>query len=811
VGEEVKLTRRRFLQVSGAAGAALAVGAGGKSLRNSLAEAEANSVKDEKWVYSSCLGCVGWCPLKAKVVDGKVVAISGNENSAVTGGKLCPRGLLATQILYDPDRVKQPMKRTNPKKGRGEDPGWVPISWDEALDTVAVKMKELRDNHEPHKMVMFRGRYTKLCASVLYDTFKQVYGTPNAISHSSICAETTKQGLEMGAGQFKYSSYDMERTNYMIVMGASPLESHRPVSRLLRGFGEMRDKTSRAKVVVFDPRMSVTAAKADEWHPINPGTDGALVMGMIHMVLTEGLWEKKFAGDFVVEGDKFITGKTVAEEDFAENWTLGLIKWWNEVVKDFTPEMAAEISGISVDDIKRITRELVDNQPGYILRGRGSESHSFGSYTSYAIMSLNALVGVLDAEGGLMIDPSPKFREDPVAVVDEIAAKYGKMPRIDHRRTARHPKASVVTNNVADAILNKDPYDVKMIFAWHNNFVFSCPNTERWEQALAEVPFTVHATTVASEFTAFADIILPTPTYLEKWSYNTPSAGIGMAEAQLMQPVVEPLYDNKSTTDITYELAKRIGGTVKETFDQYDELFKELGYDLNDPFSKNLTRYRIEELQPWDVWLKAGVWNSGKTYKFKDYEKAFKTESGKWEFISSNLKEHLEKNKLTVEEVRKATGVEATGETFFMPHYQTQRFLGDEQEYPLVFISYKLALTQEGRSNITPWVQELFLVMYKQGWDSVAELNPETAAKLGLKDGDDVIVQSEFGKLKTKVKTFEGIHPGVVAMAYGQGHWSMGRFATGKGVNPNEIKGVDYDCFTGQSCFFNTRVKISKA
>ncbi len=119
-------------------------------------------------------------------------------------------------------------------------------------------------------------------------------------------------------------------------------------------------------------------------------------------------------------------------------------------------------------------------------------------------------------------------------------------------------------------------------------------------------------------------------------------------------------------------------------------------------------------------------------------------------------------------------------------------------------------MSQEGRSNITPWTQELWQVMYGEGWTNFAELNPETAAKLGFREGEEVIVESDYGRITSKVKLFQGLHPGILAMSYGQGHWSMGKFATDRGSNPNDLKGVDYDCFTGMSCFFNTMVRVYK-
>ena len=165
-----KVTRRQFLKTSGAAaGAAMVMSSlnlGALWPAGEVAAEEAAAVGAGQWVASGCNGCVGWCPLRVKVVDGKAVKIAGNPESKWTRGKLCPRGRLNLQILYDPDRVKKPLKRTNPKKGRDQDPGWVEISWEEAIATIAGKLKELRDKGTPERFAFFRGRYDELAAEI---------------------------------------------------------------------------------------------------------------------------------------------------------------------------------------------------------------------------------------------------------------------------------------------------------------------------------------------------------------------------------------------------------------------------------------------------------------------------------------------------------------------------------------------------------------------------------------------------------------------------------------------------------------------
>ena len=185
---DLKLSRRSFMKASATTGAAVAIGAGLKPELHALVEAAGTSKNDVgQWLPATCQGCTSWCSKQVYVVDGRAVKVRGNPNSKVNQGAGCPRSHLSLQQVYDPDRIKTPMKRTNTKKGRNEDPKFVPISWDEALNTVADKIMELRNNNETHKYMLMRGRYSYM-RDVLYDRMTKIIGSPNNISHSSLCA-----------------------------------------------------------------------------------------------------------------------------------------------------------------------------------------------------------------------------------------------------------------------------------------------------------------------------------------------------------------------------------------------------------------------------------------------------------------------------------------------------------------------------------------------------------------------------------------------------------------------------------------------
>lgn len=806
----MRVTRRDFIRTASlAAGAVLF--APQLDLRTLAAAAEARAESASGWVASGCNGCVGWCPLKVRVVEGRAVKVAGNENSAWTRGKLCPRGMLNLQILYDPDRVKAPLKRTNPRKGRDEDPGWVEITWEEALDAIAARLAELRDRGMPERFALFRGRYDTLAADILYSRFAKAYGTPNAISHSALCAETTKSGNWYARGKYAYSAFDFENTNYILSFGVPFLEAHRPTTGMLAAWPRgRREKGTRVKTVVVDPRLSVTATRADEWIPINPGTDGALALGIAHEILTEGLWDRRFVGDFKDRGRRFVVGQAVEEADWEDGYTTGLVAWWNLFLKDFTPEKAAQETSIPVETIKRIAREFATIKPAVTVRGRGSEAWpGNGTYNSFAIYALNGLVGSVEVKGGINHYPSVKYSGEPIPIAQDDAAKAGTgKPRIDEKKTKKFPYADVITNNAADNILKDYPYPIEMALGFWNNFAFSAPGSRRWEEALKKIPFVVHHTTHISEWTMYSDIVLPAKTYLEKWAAGNPAGGANLYSGlTLFQPVVKPLYDTKSEVELAIALGQRLG----EKYPTVKESFEGIGGDFGDTaegYTRTRTQAAWKDLPGgWTEFREKGTVNVG-PHKFK-WE--FDTPSKKFEFYSGTLKGLFDKLKVGDTDLD-GYRIKARGDLVYVPHYQEPIFIGDAGKYPLSLVSYKNMLNQEGRSANAPWAQEMYLnPMYGQGWGNFAEINPETARKYGVAEGDPVIVESEVGQIKATAKLSEGIHPGIVAMCYGQGHWAYGRWAKGIGANPNEITGVMYEHVTGMSAYFNTRVRIQKA
>ncbi|MGC5328973.1 molybdopterin-dependent oxidoreductase [Brevibacillus sp. SYSU BS000544] len=848
------LTRRDFLKISAFTGL-LTAGIQGAPALKTLAETSkqpsAPGAKGE-WKASACQGCTTWCPVQVYVVNGRAIKVRGNPNSKANHGKVCPRAHLALQQMYDPDRVKVPMKRTNPKKGRNEDPKFVPISWEEAFDTIADKMLELRKNDEAHKFLLMRGRYSGV-TDVIYEAMPEIFGSPNHISHSAICAEAEKFGPYYTEHYWDYRDYDLKETRYVLNWSTDPLASNRQVPHAINIWGELLD---RAKVATIDPRLSVTAAKSNEWLPVIPGEDGALAVAIAHVILADGVWYKDFVGDFIKneknpEGKNlFVKGQVVPEDAFEEKYTHGLVKWWNLELKDRTPEWAAERAGIPAEQIYRVARDFANAAPRAISwLSPGSVMQVRGAYTSMAAHSLNALVGSVDNKGGTLRENKAPIGKIPDVehYLDDIAKKKNKV--IDHRGSKElitiakgKVGGGVVTNYVADAILDGKPYDIKVAIGYWNNWVFSCTGAQRWEKAMEKIPFFAHITTNPSEMTQYADIVLPAAHQLfEKYSFVNNKYNKHSYVA-VQQRMVEPIWDVKvDETEMMWMLAEALSKKGFPTlFNYYKHEFKdpetgkqpmngmEFGLYTAKILTKDVWDPSVEKkgdtLKGWDDFLEKGVWNS-KEYSYKKKWEDFGTPTKKFEFYSEELKKVLqsaaEKHQTTVDDIVKSNKYLATGDLAFLPHYEEPFRYGDAAEFPFIFIDHKSRLNREGRSQNCSWYQEFKDVdPGDEAWDDVAKINPVDGKKLGIESGDKIKITSPIGSITVTAKLWEGVRPGTVAKCYGQGHWAYGRVAAldydkkiARGGNNNEILPSDFERFSGATARHGglTRIKIEKA
>jgi anaerobic selenocysteine-containing dehydrogenase len=823
---ETLISRRRFLQATGAAGAA---GLGGSMLPGlttlSEAKAEAAAASGDTVITKSiCHQCPARCGIDVYTTDGRVHAIWGSSEHPISNGKLCPKGPLGTYILYDPDRWKGPMKRTNPKKGRNEDPKFVPISWDEALDTVAARLNSLRSKGESHRFCLAFGRgWGASCAGQL-GPFGELYGSPNVpIGHSSMCSDGSVISKQATDGNASYSAYDYKNANMLLMFGVGYLEAFRPYNNNMQVWGYIRGvKTPKTRITAVDVHMNTTLAGADRALLIKPGTDGALALTMAHIILTEGLWEKSFVGDFKDGVNRFKAGETVDPDTFNEKWVKGLVEWWNIELKDRTPSWAAGITTILERDILATAREFGTTRPAIALFERGVHAHSNGILNGMAVHSLNALVGSMFAKGGLMYQMGPSYGPMPVKA-DDFKDEYAKngpwksQPRIDLKG---HEDGYLLAKNMLQELgpnsLKGKPYKLDTIMFYLTNPVWTAPNGQEWEEALKEL-FVIDTSPFPSETAMMADIILPDHTYLERLQDAPTYPFQGWPMAQLRVPAIKPLYDTKYFGDTLIEIGKRIKGPMGEYYkalNNSENVIRHLakGFE-SDPGDNGVNSF--------ESWKEKGVWYK-KRYLWRQvdgnfYEwdgqgynkpmsaedvktKLLTTESGKFEFRSSKLEHHADW-------IAAKTG--RNKEKLMFPHWEEPKHPGGGDMY---MVTPKVAMHAEGRGANLP-VAIVNLQPALGGRDKVyIEINPATAKAKGIGDGDRVRIKSTVGSIDGYVKYFEGVRPDTLVFPMEHGHWAHGRWAKDRPPgHSGEVTVNQSDRVTGQCNYYTTMVSIERA
>ena len=862
-----KIKRRTFLKMMAATGATAAAATACE--RAQVRAAEFEPVEDGwvpdgtprelvrgTWHPAGCAGCTSWCAKEAFVVDGRIIKIRPNRHSKVHPGASCTRAQLAIQQLYDPDRIKQPMRRTNPEKGRDIDPGWEPISWDEALGELADKIVELRENREPHKFATLRGRYTNV-NGIIHGNLARVIGSPNNISHSSICAEAEKFGPYYTQGFWNYRDYDMANADYALCWGVDPVCSFRQVSQYTSIFGKSLERGM--KIATVDPKYSNTAAKSYAWLPVIPGEDDALALAMAHEILATGGWSREFVGEFTDGQNRFVAGEEVDPDTFSEEHTFGVVQWWNIELKDRTPDWAAPICGVEASLIRQVVADMVAAAPRVlVIMGGGNNMQTRGGYSSIAVHALAGLIGSIDLEGGVLTRRSAAGLGFAGSgdYQDAVAREFNGVQKIDQRGYLDLPAlkegksgGGVVSNRVADAILTADPYRPKVILSYWNNFNFSSPETKRWDKALKQVEFFAHAVTHYSEMSHFADLLLPATFHLGEQRSSLQMVGNAHTQLWYGERLIDPVYDCKNPeTEVMWLLGEKLAERGFTNWREYlrnafrdpetgaepsDErefelfVFKNMLQSIWDPDAYAEAGNHGTQFNGWEDFVEAGLWTSD-DYNFRGLWSNMPTETGKFEFYSQTLKkalqEHADKHNTDIDGVvRAANYPDAVGERAFVAHYEQAYKHGEQDRYPFDFIDAKAMLNREGRSANCSWYQEFKDV--DQGdvkWGDCIKMHPADAAELGLEDGETVRVVSTVGEITTTLKLWPALRPGTVQKTFGQGHYAFGQNAAEsfgdygnlqpRGGNNNDIMPADYERLSGSTAFYGSfRVRVERA
>lgn len=805
-----RVTRRTFVEA--AAGTVAATAAGCKALQRGYPEkyevdkppvpgAEGWEKGEERFIRSACLQCPGGCGIVVRVVEGRAVAIRGNPDYPTNRGSLCPKGINGLQVLYDPDRIRGPMKRVG-DRGKG---GWAPISWDAAIALVANRLRDIRARGQAHTVAVLGGRYRGHMRD-LFRRFLTTYGSPNEIGNESFCSVGSEVAHYLTQGVRDRLGYDWEKTRYVLVFGAGFIETLLPAARMLRVFGHLRQGIPgrRIKIVQIEPRYGVSAARADEWVQVQPGMDGILALGLAHVLIRDGLYDKQFVRDHSFGFDSWT--------DAAGRRRLG---FKDLVMERYSPAAVSKISSVPEETIERIAHEFGKHKAAVAISGRCAAAHTNGLYNCLAIHALNALVGSIDAPGGVMVQHHPPFAPWPDPELDEIARRGLEQPRIDLATDDTPPFAESHMTRLAEQLEKGKPYPLSAAFFYYTNPLFSAPAIERLRASLMNVPFLVSFSPFMDDTTRFVDLVLPDHTYLERWQLDEPPPSVGLPLFSVRQPVIEPLHNTLSTGEVVTRIARAIGGSVGRSFPWSElDMIKQRVRGVQQSGTGSIRESDFDTF--WKKLLEAGGW-WGDAYTFGEWKRVLATPSGRYEFYCTQLEQKLDAVKRDEPEAHSAReqlltrlGVTARGDEVCLPHYEPIRREAPDDAYPFVLTSYKTMTHAEGRGGNQPNLQEMFGVQFDICWQPWVEIHPDDARALGVATGELIWLDTPNGRIQVKVVLHDGTCKGVLNMPFEYGHKAYGRWASMRGMNINRIYGTDEDRLVGGVARFDTRVAISK-
>lgn len=652
---------------------------------------------------SICTICdpTGLCGVDLYVKDGQIMKVEGTKESLNNNGTLCSKGAALRQYVYNKDRLKTPLKRVG-EKGSGK---FVPITWDEALDTVATKFREAKEAVGPETVVFYSG-YSKWFRPFL-QRMAYIFGSPNFLTESSTCNKAMVMATLLNGTP---GGPDMKNSKCYLIWSANPFHSnHKTVSALLDA------KERGLKIIVVDPRITPTVALADIHLQVKPGTDGALALSMAHIMISERLYD----------------------EHFVNNYTHGFDEF-SEYVQAFTPVKGEEITGVPAEKIVAAARMFATVKPGSILPSSQSIVHHTNGVQNYrAVFALTALTGNYDVIGGNRPQPASWCHLPGGIITNEHQFECPKDPKEMAPRVGQDqfPVWGKLFEEgqamcLPYQIRSKEPYPIKAILGLGLNYRM-WPDSSSFAETLKEVDFFVNADIFMTDSCKYADIVLPVCTSVERSELRVYPARYII----YTQPAIKPLFESRSDIDIIYDLAKRL--------ELNDPLF-EAGYEANLDWILEPSGITLEELKkhPGGMRVPNPLQFPEKRYKAG----GFKTPSGKMEFKSLLLE---------------TCGIEG------LPAYKESRYSRIStpelaNEFPLVLnTGSRLPNFVHTRTFRLPWTRSLRP-------EPAADINPKDAETLGIKQNSTVKLSTPKGSfIIVKANLTEMVQPGMVHMYHG--------------------------------------------
>ena len=691
----------------------------------------------ENEIYSLCFMCSIRCPIRVLTKGGQVTWVEGNPHVPGMEGSLCPRGAAGINMLYDNERLQAPMIRDG-ERGSGK---WRKASWDEALDYIADKLKPIIDEHGGHSVVL--GERTQLATHVS-KTFLKAIKSPNHFTHDALCKGSVNTACRslfgLTDGQM---AMDYKNTKHIVLYGRNIFEavSVKEVNNLTAAL------ENGAKMTYIDPRVSVTATKAHRYWMIRPGTDLALNYALIHVILNERLYDA----------------------EYVDRWVEGLPEL-QDFIRPYTPQWAAEETGIAADEIVALAREISQDKPSVIFHfGYRGASYTNEIYQRRAILILNALMGSIETKGGFFFKKGPgEVGGKPARKLTEQKFPKISVPRFDKVGTPDFPLPDPnhgVGQMLPRAILNEDPYPIKAFIAYRFDPLGSIPDAGLTKKALDKLDLIVTIDINNSDIAWYSDVVLPESCYFERTDCVQQANGL-KPQMFLRRQAVPPRYDTRDGAMILKQIGERIGIGKYFPYTDMDELvgwqLEGNGFSVEDFKAKGFVAYGKNQI----------FWDRNDGLKLK-------TPSGKIEFKSSLL--------------------EGAGFESFPAYEAVKRPEGNQFR----LVTGRVALHTHVSTQNNPYLSEIVP-------ENVLWINAQKAAELGIKNNDLVEIKSSAGAGQIKAFVTDMIHPETVFMLHGFGHEAkLATRSYNRGVSDSAMQENVSDTVGGSPALHETFITVN--
>lgn len=649
----------------------------------------------EREVKTVCQLCLGGCGINVQVRGDRIVKVTGMKEYPVNKGRLCPKAGYTVDWFYAQDRIKYPMK-----KERGE---WKRISWDEALDTVTDEMKKVKKEYGARAFALFYGFQLLTQGPPTLDLlrrFTDFFGTPNVFSVDSMCSRIRHIGYTLTVGKQVFP--DIENAKCVVLWAVNPENSTPP-----RGWRLSPERMRGRQLIVIDPRRTPPAQRAHIHVQPRPGSDAALALALINVIIERGLYDK----------------------EFVEHWTVGFDRLADHV-KSYSPEAVEKITWVPADKIRQIAEVFATTKPACILQGwNGLDMKNTGVEASRSIAILHAITGNYDVPGGLVSAPRPLF--SPVRELDRMEGIPLGIDRFPffystHGRLFGEGQGMLMY----DALLTGQPYPIKAMVVVGTNPLLTWPNAKKLEAALKTLDFLAVMTPFWNETAELAHMVLPAATFLER---DELLGGHGFYNLPIINMRRKVVQYEEAWSDLKFwrEVAHRLG--YEEYFPWRDEE-EAFNYMLR---PMGLTVQQLREAP-------TGVPYGTMTYR--EYEtQGLPTPSGKVELYSETLAK---------------VGLNPLPEHREPPESPVST-PDIAKEYPVIATSGARLLEYLASSlRNVPRLRQKYP-------EPVVEIHPDTAARYGVIQGEMTVVESRRGAIRLKAKVTPDIIPGVVNLSYG--------------------------------------------